>query len=94
MGQEFDRLLAQPFAAIEWRAENLRRGLAQRGQEVPQFYGIELDWRRRAEDDASGIARGLLQKHEKIVRFCPRLAAAFLSCGARLVRLVENDHAE
>jgi hypothetical protein len=50
-------------------SEDLRCALIERGQQVPQFYGRELNWSGGAKKHVLGVARHCSQKHEQIVRF-------------------------
>src|SRR5262249_22176661 len=93
-GQKSNRLIAHPFAAIERRAEHLRRSLTERRQNIPQFNRVELDWSRGAEDDVRRVASHFVQEFEEIVPRRRSVVAPRLSGGTRLMCFVKDDDAE
>jgi hypothetical protein len=92
--QKADRLVPRPLAPLGRRSENLRRPLSKSGEQIPKLHGIELDRRRRAEQDAPGVARHPVQEPEQVVRRRRRMPAPGLAGCARFVRLVEHHDAE
>ena len=64
------------------RSENLRRALAEGGKQIPKLHRVELDRRRRAEQDVPGVARHSVQEAEQVVRRRGRIPA----CGSRGTR--------
>jgi len=93
MGQVLDRLLAHPLAAVERRPQHLRRALGEGGEQVPQLNRLQLDRRRRAENNVRRVSSDGLKKAEQIVR--PRGFASGLAPRiSRLVRLVKDHDPE
>src|SRR5262249_1848201 len=64
-GKQLDRFLAGPFATVHVRPEDLWRPLVKQRQQVPQFYGIELNWSGGAEDHVLGVTRYRAKKHKQ-----------------------------
>ena len=93
VGQVLDRLLAHPLAAVERRPQHLRRALGEGGKQVPQLHRLQLDRRRRAENDVRRISGDGSEKPEQVV--WPRgFTSALASRASRLVRFVEDDDPE
>src|ERR1700730_1791909 len=91
--EKLDRFLPRPFATVHVCSENLRCALVESGQQVPQFYCIELNWSGGAEDHVLGVARYRAKKLQQfiLVRWITPLQTARCS---RFVSLVEDHNAK